>query len=399
MTRGQTSIASTGTRRHLDAAVALVTMIPFLSLAIVGRVSFDEFFMAPWQWAVLLVGVICSPMLGYSLLAKYPATLMKLRVYLDEIVKGEIPDQIDLVRDETDIAAIETAMNLVLERLRKRVNTAEAVTFRLEEELLQSRKLEAVGTLAAGIAHEINTPLQFISTNLTFLENELDQGAQPNPGNGSVRVPDDAMAEMVTCLTESQEGVHHIAGIVRAMSVFADRGEEGVMKSVNINEAIESVVQVSRNVWKYAARCTLDLDPLLPDVFCLPGEVKQVFMNLLTNAVDAIRLQRQNTGETALGEISIKTRTGSDGVIVTVSDTGAGISRDIRNRIFEPFYTTDTTRSHHGYGLTLAYASVVERHGGELAFESKEGRGSTFRVELPIRPDTCKKEDAYHEDL
>jgi len=321
---------------------------------------------------------------------------MKLRAYLDEIVKGEIPDQIDLVRNETDIAAIETAMNLVLDRLRSKVNKAEAVTFRLEEELLQSRKLEAVGTLAAGIAHEINTPLQFISTNLTFLENELEQGEQPATSNGYVRVPGDAMTEMVTCLSESQEGVHHIAGIVRAMSVFAERGEEGVMKSVNINEAIESVVQVSRNLWKYAASCSMDLDPLLPEVVCLPGEIKQVFMNLLTNAVDAIKLQREKSDNPALGEICIRTRTSHDTITITISDTGTGVSREIRNRIFEPFFTTDKTRSHHGYGLTLAYASVVERHGGELAFENNRGRGSTFRVRLPIRPNVSNKEEAYH---
>ena len=388
MTSKRASIASTGTRRHLDAAVALVSVIPFLSLALIGRVSFSGFCMSSWQWAVLIVGVICSPLLGYSLLVKYPATVMKLRVYLDEIVKGEIPDQIDLVRNETDIEAIETAMNLVLERLKSRVNQAEAVTVRLEEELLQSRKLEAVGTLAAGIAHEINTPLQFISTNLTFLETELEQGEESAASKGFVRVPDEAMTEMATCLMESQEGVHHIAGIVRAMSVFAERGEQGIMKAININEAIESVVEVSRNAWKYAARCTMDLDPLLPEVTCLPGEIKQVLMNLLVNAVDAIKAKRDLTRDTGLGDICIRTRAGDDAIIITVSDSGTGISREIRDRIFEPFFTTDVTRSHHGQGLTLAYASIVERHGGNLTFESAMGRGASFRVQLPIQPVT-----------
>ncbi len=391
MTAKRVSIASTGTCRHLDAAVALVSVIPFLSLALIGRVSFSGFYMSSWQWVVLIVGVICSPLLGYSLLVKYPATVMKLRVYLDEIVRGEIPDQIDLVRNETDIEAIETAMNLVLERLKSRVNQAEAVTFRLEEELLQSRKLEAVGTLAAGIAHEINTPLQFISTNLTFLENELEQGGKAAETKGFVRVPDEAMTEMATCLVESREGVHHIAGIVRAMSVFAEGGDDGIMKVIDINEAIESAVEVSRNVWKYAARCTMDLDPLLPEVTCLPGEIKQVFMNLLVNAVDAIKAKRDVTKDDTLGDICIRTRTVDDAIVITVSDSGTGVSREIRNRIFEPFFTTDATRSHQGQGLTLAYASVVERHGGDLTFESALGRGSTFRVQLPVQPVTEQK--------
>jgi len=192
--------------------------------------------------------------------------------------------------------------------------------------------------------------------------------------------------------------VHHIAGIVRAMSVFAQRGEEGVMKRINLNEAIESVVEVSRNAWKYAAQCKTDLDPCLPQVSCLPGEIKQVFMNLVINAVDAIMLKRTDEGEEGLGEIRIRTRSDDDTVIITISDTGGGVSREIRNRIFEPFFTTDKTRSHQGQGLTLAYASVVRRHGGTLTFESSTENGTTFRVLLPIDPITHNQKGKDHEE-
>lgn len=371
-------IAGTGARRNFDISVALVSIIPFLSLSLIGGVSFNAFVLSYWQWGVLVVGVVCSPLLGYSVLVQYPATVMKLRIYLDEIVSGEIPDQIDLVRGETDIAAIERAMNLVVERLRDRVDKAEAASFRLQEELLQSRKLEAVGTLAAGIAHEINTPLQFITTNLTFLAHELDYGVQYISG------------DIATCISESQDGLHRIAGIVRAMSVFAQCGDDGVMKRININAAIESVVEVSRSVWKCAARCDLDLDPMLPEVTCFPGEIKQAFMNIMINAVDAIKLKRAAGADETLGRVSIHTHSGDDTIVVTISDTGGGISPEIRKRMFEPFFTTDKTRSHHGQGLTLAYASVVRRHGGELSFESTDD-GALFRVQLPTCPAQCNQ--------
>ncbi len=386
------SLASSGARRHLDAAVALVSIIPFLSLAIIGRVSFDMVLLSSWQWIVIALGVVGSPLLGYSLLLKYPATVLKLRAYLDEIVRGEIPDQIDLVRGETDIAAIECAMNLVLERLRSRADKAVAVSQRLGAELLQSRKLEAIGTLAAGIAHEINTPLQFIMSNLAFMQNELTGKAAKAASEDAVCIPDDTIDELGTCLSESQEGVRHIAGIVRAMSVFAKSVEDGVMKRINLNEAIESVVEVSRNAWKYEGQCKTDLDPCLPEVTCLPGEIKQVLMNLLINAVDAIKLKRASDGDEALGEIGIRTRTDGDNVIVTISDTGGGVSPANRDRVFEPFFTTDTTRRHHGQGLTLAYASVVERHDGNLSFESSAESGTTFSVQLPIDPGTPEPE-------
>ena len=393
------SLAATGTRHHLDVSVALVSVIPFLSLALIGRVSLAGVALSLWQWAVLGVGVVLAPLLGYSLLAKYPATVMKLRVYLDDIVRGEIPDQVDLVRSVTDIAAIETAMNLVLARLRGRANKAEAVALRLEEDLLQSRKLEAVGALANGIAHEINTPLQFITTNLTYMEQELARSPKDAAPAESLHIPNATIRELATCLEESQEGVRHIAGIVRAMSVFAEPGDEGIMKPVDINEAIESVVEVSRNVWKYVAPCTLDLDPCLPRVACLAGEIKQVFMNLVINAVDAIKAKQAATADTALGEIRICTIAADDSIMVTVSDTGTGVNPAIRRRIFEPFFTTDPTRTHRGQGLALAYASVVKRHGGKLTFENIEGNGTAFRVQLPVQPVDNNPKGAEHDSV
>jgi len=396
MNRMNGSISMTGARCHLDIAVALVSVIPFLALAVLGRVSFVAFDLSPWQWVVLMVGVVSSPLLGYSLLLKYPATVMKLRTYLDDIVRGELPDQIDLVQGETDIVAIEKAMNLVVERLRSRARSAEMQNLRLEEELLLTRKLEAVGTLAAGIAHEINTPLQFISTNLAFIGRELNSGHIRPAADAPAPVAPDNIAEIGSCVSESQEGVGRIADIVRAMSVYAERGEEGVMKPINLNAAIESVIEVSRNVWKCDARCVTELDPCLPAVNCLAGEIKQVVMNLLINAVDAIKAQHDASGDTTLGEIRILTHGDDDNVTITISDTGIGIEPTIRDRIFEPFFTTDATRRHRGQGLTLAYASVVKRHGGRLSFESSPEMGATFCVELPIRSDGRDPQGGTH---
>jgi signal transduction histidine kinase len=380
------SISNAGTRRHLDASVALVSIIPFLTLALIGQVSFNMEILTSWQWMMIAIGVIASPILGYSLLLKYPATVMRLKIYLDDIVKGEIPDQINLIGHELDIVAIEHAMNLVLERLKNRAEDAEAVTSRLEEELLQSRKLEAIGTLATGIAHEINTPLQFIAANLTFITSELETKSKEID-----------VDEITACLSESREGVRNIANTVKAMSVFAQRGEEGVIKATNINEAIKSVVEVSRNAWKYVARCKMDLAQLLPDVTCQPGEIKQVFMNIMINAVDAITLKRDSEKITALGEIHISTSSDDDSVVIKISDTGCGMQPEIQNRIFEPFFTTDITRRHHGQGLTAAYASIVKKHGGNLTFESYIESGSTFCIQIPVCPKIINQKGAEHE--
>ena len=290
------------------------------------------------------------------------------------------------MRGETDIAAIERAMNLVLTQLRSRADKAEAVTSRLEEELLQSRNLEAIGTLAAGIAHEINTPLQFILSNLTFLEQQLERGSRGAE-----------MDELAPCLAESMEGVQHIAGIVRAMNVFSPRGDEQIMKPININEAIESVVEVSRSVWKHAARCEMALEPCLPEVTCFAGEIKQVLMNLMFNAVDAIKSKRAAEGDDALGQICIRTHSRDHSIVVTISDTGCGVRPEIRKRVFEPFFTTDETRSHRGQGLTLAYASVVKVHGGKLAFRGLAEGGTIFRARIPIRQPNATENGANDE--
>ena len=171
------------------------------------------------------------------------------------------------------------------------------------------------------------------------------------------------------------------------------------MKAVDINEAIESVVEVSRNVWKYVAQCKLDLDPCLPRVTCLTGEIKQVFMNLMINAVDAIKAKHAATGDSALGEIRIRTTASDDDVIVTVSDTGTGVSAAVGHRIFEPFFTTDPTRAHRGQGLALAYASVVKHHGGRLTFENNTEQGAVFRVLLPVRPINDNEKEVNHDAI
>ena len=275
---------------------------------------------------------------------------------------------------------------------------------RLEAQLAQSQKLESIGQLAAGIAHEINTPTQYVGDNLHFLGSAFrdlegviraqdaffraarDQGGL-SPAGAAV---DQAYAksdleyllsEIPKAVTQTLEGVDSVARIVRAMKEFSHPGGEE-MAPADINQAILSTATVARNEWKYVAELVTDLDPNLPAVPCLIGEVKQVLLNLIVNAAHAIAdvVERDPARK---GAITISTRAVGLGVEIRVADTGTGIPERHRQRIFDPFFTTKAVGKGTGQGLTIAHTVVVKKHRGSLDFETEEGKGTTFIVRLP----------------
>ncbi len=286
------------------------------------------------------------------------------------------------------------------------VVTLQDVTQRkvLEGQLIQAQKLESIGQLAAGIAHEINTPTQFIGDNLRFLKDAFadltpllatrgllhdvrsDLAAcgseQPELSHTSWSTDMDyLLCEVPKAIDQSLEGVERVANIVRSMKEFSHPdGNEKL--PVDINKALESTLTVCRNEWKYCAEAILDLDPNLPLVNCLPGACNQVFLNLMVNAAHAI-VDRQNRGDDTKGVITVRTRLEADWVEVHVSDNGCGIPASIRDRIFDPFFTTKEVGKGTGQGLAIARSVVVDRHGGELLLETNAGRGTTFVVRLP----------------
>ncbi len=273
---------------------------------------------------------------------------------------------------------------------------------KMEVQLRESQRLEAVGRLAAGIAHEVNTPAQFVSDNTTFLKEAFDDllqlenvysellegGSLSDEQRSRLNEARDAadreflVDEVPQALAQSMDGIRRIADIVRAMKEFSHPGGGGQKEQVDFNRLITNAVTVAANEWKYHAEIETSLDPELPPVSCFPRELNQVVLNLLINAAHSIADAKGDSGER--GKITISTAAGSESVELRLTDTGTGIPEHVRGKIFEPFFTTKEVGRGSGQGLALAYSAVVEKHGGELSFETESGVGTTFIVSLPL---------------
>jgi PAS domain S-box-containing protein len=271
----------------------------------------------------------------------------------------------------------------------------------LEAQHAHALKLESIGQLAAGIAHEINTPTQFISDNVRFLRDAfveitkllelctaLARGAERDAASTALVAAlqgldlDYLRAEIPKALEESLSGLERVGKIVGAMKEFSHPGT-GEKVSVDLNRAIESTVTVARNEWKYVSELELDLDPDLPAVQGLPDEINQVFLNMVVNAAHAIA-EKRGASAASLGKITIRTRSTKDGVEIRIGDDGAGIPEGIRQRIFDPFFTTKGVGKGTGQGLAIARSVVVDKHGGSIAVESTVGVGTTFVIRMPL---------------
>jgi len=395
-----------GARAHFAAAMALISLIPLMSLVYLRITHGGMHGLDVHEWCILFFGVGLSVAIGYVVQSRYPRTITKLRAYLERIVQGELPDKIHLIQTEDDISAIEDCMNLVLAQLRRELKAMEVQKTKLEEELFQARKLEAIGTLAAGISHEISTPLQFVSNNVQFLGKACSDvfkmmdnyRKEPAESAKDVRVPSIACKnqketvearlaflrkEAAKADGQCRDGVERIAGIVKAMRDFAHGREDSERTTADINKAVESAIALSRNEWKYAAEMETKLDSALSPVSCYLSEIRQVVINLIVNAAQAIEASGE-AQRTDRGKITVTTRCEGDSATISVSDTGAGIPENLRDRVFEPFFSTKEVPSGMGQGLSFAYSSVVTRHGGKLSFRTAEGKGTTFTATLPL---------------
>jgi PAS domain S-box-containing protein len=260
---------------------------------------------------------------------------------------------------------------------------------RFESQLAQAQKLESIGQLAAGIAHEINTPIQYIGDNGKFLEEAfrdligvVRHRTGPDCSVDTVDVDVDYLEEEIPkAIEQLQAGVDHVARIVRAMKEFSHPGPLEKMP-VDINRAIESTVMVSRNEWKYVADLTTDLDPGLPLVYCVAGEFNQVMLNLIVNAAHAISDVFKGSGRK--GAIRVSTRRKEECVEIRVSDTGGGIPEAIQSKVFDPFFTTKPVGKGTGQGLAIAHTVIVKKHRGTIGFETAAGVGTTFIIQLPL---------------
>lgn len=279
----------------------------------------------------------------------------------------------------------------------------------IESQLSQAQKLESIGRLAAGIAHEINTPIQYVGDNTRFLSDafkdfsalaaqftevlnscktcekkceHLDRNIQEIASFCEAIDLDYLINEIPQAINQSLAGIERVAQIVRAMKEFSHPGsQEKTM--VDINRAILNTITVSRNEWKYVANLVTELDSALPLTPCLPVELNQVFLNLIVNAAHAIADVKQCCPERE-GLIAVRTRRDGDDVEIRISDNGAGIPEEVRTKVFEPFFTTKELGKGTGQGLAIARSVVVEKHGGQISFETEVGEGTTFIIRLPI---------------
>ena len=272
-----------------------------------------------------------------------------------------------------------------------------------QAKLLHAQKLQAIGQLAAGIAHEVNTPAQYVTDNVSFLQRAFDKlwrllDAQSNAlaaarkGDAtpqSFELVDEARTaakldylarQVPRAIEQSMSGLGQVSAIVKAMKEFSH--PSGVEKQpVDIHDVIESTSIVAKGEWKYVADLELSFDWNLPPILLLRNEFSQVLLNLIVNAAHAIG-DALPAASSEKGKIVIATRAVGAHVEVRISDTGPGIPEAARSRVFEPFFTSKEVG--RGQGLAIAYSVIVDQHGGTIDFETKEGRGTTFIICLPL---------------
>jgi signal transduction histidine kinase len=348
-----------------------------------------------------------------------PVILVTAKAADDDVVQGLDVGADDYVtkpfRKEILAARVRSALRVkrdhdTILRINDQLRAEIAERKRMEGELARAQRLESIGQLAAGIAHEINTPNQYIGDNVRFMQQAftevqraigalraiLQEAKEAPPGDrlaGRLEAvlqqagTDQFAEEIPKAAREALEGVQSVAHTVRAMRAFAEAGAR-LKSPTNVPEAIQNAIIVCRSQWKDVAEVVTDFDPRLPLVPCVPADLGEVILQLLRNAAWAIaeaagHHPQDGRGPPEKGTITVRARRDNGRLEIRVEDTGIGIREDIRSRVFEPFFTTRPVGEAAGQGLAIALASVG-RLGGTITFETETGRGTTFIVRLPL---------------
>ncbi len=267
------------------------------------------------------------------------------------------------------------------------------------------QKLMSIGELSSGIAHEINTPVQYVLNNTVFIKENfthfqkihsyikhiINQYIKKNKKNDFIDKVKDYITgndldflsgEIPDALDQSIEGLNHISKIVQTVKSFSHPDTEDKVPA-HINEIINNIIILSKNEWKYTAEIVTDLDDDLPEIYCYPAEISQALLNIVINAAHAIS-QAVKENKYTSGKITIAAKKINEHIEINIGDDGAGIQEEIKNRIFDPFFTTKDIGEGTGQGLTIAYTIITERHHGKIYFKSKEGEGTNFFITLPV---------------
>jgi signal transduction histidine kinase len=265
--------------------------------------------------------------------------------------------------------------------------------------------MEAIGQLASGIAHEINTPTQYIGDNVLFIQETaghvltllgqyaqlLDAAKEGNNPQALMKEIEEKieevdleflLEELPGAIERTLEGNQRVAEVVRAMKEFAHPDAEG-MSPFDLNRSVVSTIAVARNEWKYVADLKTDLDDSLPLVRCIQGAFNQAILNLIVNAAHAVEESLDGSGKTK-GLITVSTHHDGSFVVVKVSDNGTGMSPDVLDRMYNPFFTTKAVGKGTGQGLAIVRSVIMDTQNGTLDCESEVGKGTTFTVRIPL---------------
>ncbi len=312
-----------------------------------------------------------------------------------DAIQGELRGRRTKVKDKPIIVMVisDTSARKAAEKLKEKIY----------KQLYESRRLEAIGALSSGIAHELNTPIQFIGDNINFIGLSLNKihasyqhydelkcecealGLLPaaveriETFNRTIELPD-LVKDILASVRETMEGISQMRDITLLMKEFSHPGT-GSPEPCDINRVVQSAITICRSRHKNVVALVTDFAPELPQTTCRRGQIQQVLVNLIVNAVEAIE-ERGAAG----GMIRIETKAAADAVRIEVSDNGTGIPKRLREKIFDPFFTTKQVGKGTGQGLALAKDFVVNQHGGKLRLEHRPGFMTTFVIELPFKP-------------
>lgn len=385
----------------LDSVEIIRFKLPDLGWTLVGVIDSNEIIGPAKAYIdeiamVAIFMLVLSTIIAGLVASRIASPLHRVAIRMGQIADGSEDLTINLdVRSNDEVGELSSHFNRFLERLREE-----------HSDKLRAQKMEAVGQLAAGVAHEINTPAQFIGDNIRFLgeaftdlqqlinayEQLLEQSRSREELQAAIneieavakRIDVEFLVrEIPASIDQSAEGISRVSTIIKAMKEFSHPGADE-LQPMQINRAIENTTIVARAEWKYCSELELDLDPQLPDVMCSIGDINQAVLNIVVNAAHAIEEKRQRNNIVELGKIEVKTRVDDDYVCITISDDGGGMPEQVKKRIFDPFFTTKEVGKGTGQGLSIAYKAVVQKHGGDLSVESEEGVGTTFTIRLPI---------------
>ncbi len=316
------------------------------------------------------------------------ASLRHLTWQTQEVAAGRLEHKVDFLGE------FSVAFNQMIDALRMKQ--------RAEHEAMEATRMAGIGQLAAGIAHEINTPLQYIGANLDFVQNGLQEWrafretalALADRAQGGAMLPEECarlrekdtklalsspLEEMGEALGDVLSGTARIGRIVTAVKNFTAMG--GANKTpVDINQIVEDTVEVSRNAWNSVAECVLELAPALAPVLGRADEIHQALLNLILNAAQAI----EESGMVLPGRITVSTCREGDHLLLRIADNGPGIAEAHRKQIFNLFFTTRDVGKGTGLGLALVYDVIVTKHGGSIDVGGREGEGAVFTLRLPV---------------